>query len=238
MLSALLIIKAVLTGFIVALPVGAVGAICMRRAFEGRWFMGIVTGLSAAAADSFLAAGAIFGLSLITEFLLNNQFWLRFFGGAFLIALGLQMIWQARGDGNNAEEVVVAPTEPQTNLRELISAIATGFGLTIINPATFLAFAGIFASVGIFVDHEMDRISGLTLVLGVFLGSSLWWITLMAGSTAMRRRASDRLLIGVNRALGGLVVVGGVVSFGFAVSNVVFGNAIGGPTFFGKLGLL
>ncbi|MGO1118509.1 LysE family translocator [Rhodovibrionaceae bacterium A322] len=220
MVSALLIIKAILTGFIVALPVGAVGAICMRRAFEGRWIVGVITGLAAAAADTFLAAGAVFGLSLITDLLLNNQFWLRLFGGIFLLGFGWHMIRQAHRVGDKAEELVSAEAVSQTSPGQVLSAIVTGFGLTIINPATFLAFAGIFASVGIFVDHDIDRISGLTLLLGVFIGSGLWWMTLVAGSLAMRRRASDHLLLWINRGLGGLVMVGGGVSLAYAAGIV------------------
>ena len=90
--NVLLFVKAVLAGFIVAVPIGAIGAMCLRRALQGRWLAGLVTGLGAALADAVLATAAMLGLTLLTHYLLENQRPVLLVGGVFLIGVGIRMI--------------------------------------------------------------------------------------------------------------------------------------------------
>ncbi|MGZ9082447.1 MAG: LysE family translocator, partial [Rhodoplanes sp.] len=81
-----------LAGFVVAVPIGAIGAMCLRRALQGRWVVGLLTGAGAAIADMVLATAAMFGLSLLTHSILENQQPVLLVGGFFLIFIGLRMI--------------------------------------------------------------------------------------------------------------------------------------------------
>ena len=56
---------------------------------EGR-LAGFMTGLGAACADALYGAIAGFGLTAISGFLIEQEFWMRLFGGAFLIYLGVK----------------------------------------------------------------------------------------------------------------------------------------------------
>lgn len=78
------------------MPIGAIGAMCLRRAIQGRWIDGVFTGFGAALAD-LLAAGAFFGLALVAHYLLENQTMLQLVGGIVLIFLGVRMT-QAAAD--------------------------------------------------------------------------------------------------------------------------------------------
>ena len=82
----------------------------------------------------------------------------------------------------------------------------TGF-LTLTNPATILSFALIFAGVGVTGSREAGWLPAVLLVLGVFVGSALWWFLLSGSVTLLRGRLTPNLLRWVNRAAG--LIIGG-----------------------------
>ena len=195
------------------MPIGAVGALCLRRGFQGRWLLGMVGGLGAAVADSLLAAAALLGLSLVTEVLVDNPGPVRLVGGLFLVGLGVQMIRKRH------LSLSVAPPPMSEQLRrwgKLVRALSTGFLLTIVNPATFLAFVGVFAGLGLFDGKPLGSLANAPIVVGVFLGSMLWWIALTVVACAVRRHAPLGIVAVVNAVLGLVVLgigVGALVSF-------------------------
>ncbi|MGF1639992.1 MAG: LysE family transporter [Rhodospirillales bacterium] len=196
--------KAVFAGFVVAVPVGAVGALCLRRAFEGRWLMALIGGIGAAAADGALAAAAMLGLSLVTHVLIDHPAPVRLIGGLLLVSLGVQMIRRRR------LSIVQAPPPLGVELRrwwKMTRVLSTGFLLTIVNPATFFAFIGVFAGVGLFGTQPLDTWSSGLIVVGVFVGSALWWATLTALASAVRHHTPVAIIEVVNVALG-LIVLG------------------------------
>ena len=94
--------------------------------------------------------------------------------------------------------------------------VATGLSLTLTNPATIMAFIAIFAGFGL--GGTLDRLEASTLVLGVFIGSSLWWITLSMGVAAVRHRISDRGLIMLNHCTGVALGLFGLCLVGLGIS--------------------
>ncbi|MBK8175199.1 MAG: LysE family transporter [Rhodospirillales bacterium] len=204
MYGVLLLLKAMLAGFVVAVPIGAIGAMCLRRAIHGRWVAGLVTGLGAAVADSLLAMGAMFGLTLLTRYILENQKPVLLMGGVFLIFVGARMIAKRRPKFD-AEAPSV--NHQLRRWRAWTGALSTGFALTIINPATLIAFVGVFAGLGLF-HHDSDKLSlSWLIVVGVFTGSMLWWATLTGTAFLIRRHLSLEFIVVLNVVLG-LVVVG------------------------------
>jgi threonine/homoserine/homoserine lactone efflux protein len=210
LVDAVFFLKAVFAGFVVTMPVGAIGAMCMRYGLQGRWGVGMVTGVGAAAADGILAGAAMFGLSLATQYLLNNQGPVRLIGGLFLLYLGIYMIRNRRPPKERpADAAAVASLQ---RLHAFSKAIATGFVLTIINPATLLGFAGVFAGLGLLAEQPFDDRTNFLIVGGAFLGSTMWWATLTGGSMAARERMSDKVIKIINTVLGALVVAFGVAA--------------------------
>jgi len=209
LLDLVLFLKAVFAGFIVAVPIGAVGALCLRRAFQGRWFLAVVAGLGAATADSILAAAAVFGLSLVTHLLVDNPGPVRLVGGLFLVGLGVQMIRKREISLSDAPKPM---SEELRRWWEMVRALSTGFILTIVNPATFLAFVGVFAGFGLFGAQPLGGLTNALIVAGVLVGSMLWWITLTVVASAVRRYAPLRIVAIVNTVLGLIVLVIGVAA--------------------------
>src|SRR5512137_2621021 len=88
-----LLLRGGLVGLSIAAPVGPIGILCIRRTLtEGR-LAGLVSGLGAATADALYGGVAGFGLTVISNFLVNQQMWLRLFGGLFLCYLGFKTLF-------------------------------------------------------------------------------------------------------------------------------------------------
>src|SRR5207248_11735359 len=90
------------------------------------------------------------------------------------------------------------PAQTQGVGRGLVGAYASTVALTLANPTTILSFVAIFAGLG--VGAASGSYLGATiLVLGVFLGSALWWFLLSGGVTLFRKRLTPAWLRWVNR---------------------------------------
>jgi threonine/homoserine/homoserine lactone efflux protein len=202
------LLKGVLVGIIIAVPVGPVGVLCIRRTiFRGR-LAGFVSGLGAATADAVFGIIAGFGLSFISDLLLGYQDWLRFGGAAFLLYVGAAAL---AADPMSAR---TAPRDPDTLIADYVST----FALTITNPITILAFVAIFAALG-FTGHEATLGRAAILVLGVWLGSLLWWAVLAGGADLLRLSFDRRHLIWINRGSGGILLLSGVVLLGSLLTH-------------------
>ena len=188
-----ILVKGLTIGFSIAAIVGPIGVLCIRRTLaEGR-IPGLVTGLGAATADALYGAVAGFGLTLISNFLVNQLFWLRIVGGLYLLYLGIKTI---------IEKPI--HEEYEMDRMELLSAYSSTFLLTLTNPMTILSFAAVFLGLG-FTPETGNYLSASILVLGVFLGSTLWWILLSGGVNLFRDKFDFAMLSWVNRITGGII---------------------------------
>ena len=81
-------IKGFIIGISIAAPVGPIGILCIQRTLTGGKIYGLITGLGAATADAVYGSMAAFGLTFISNFLVQQQYWFRLLGGIFLCYLG------------------------------------------------------------------------------------------------------------------------------------------------------
>jgi len=194
-----LLASGIIIGFSIAAPVGPIGVLCIHRTLtEGR-FHGLISGLGAATADACYGCIAAFGLTFITDILVQQQLWLRLIGGAFLLFLGVRTILRKPSE------------KPQSEKRVgLLSEYGSTFLLTITNPVTILSFAAIFAGVGLGSTVSDYGSAGL-LVFSVFAGSALWWLILSGTVSLLRKKVTQRVLMWINRISGGIITGFGVV---------------------------
>jgi threonine/homoserine/homoserine lactone efflux protein len=195
-----LFFEGIVIGFVIAAPVGPIGVLCIRRTLaEGR-ASGFVSGLGAATADAVYCSVAALGLTFVANLLVGGELWFRLVGGAFLIFLGVKTFL-----ARPAERA--APAERSG----LPGAYASTFFLTLTNPTTILSFAAIFAGLGA-GDANGSALSAMLLVLGVFLGSALWWLILSGTAGLFRAKLSARGLRWVNRVSGTVIAAFGVLA--------------------------
>jgi len=196
-------LRGLLIGFSIAAPVGPIGVLCIRRTLADGRLAGLASGLGAATADAFYGSLAGFGLTLVANFLVSQQTWLRLVGGLFLLFLGVKtFLSQPAADSGGP-----AGAKP----RGLWGAYLSTLLLTLTNPLTILSFAAIFAGLGL-VETGGNPLSAGLLVLGVFSGSAAWWLLLSGGVSLLRAKVATGTLRWINR-LAGLVIIGfGVVA--------------------------
>lgn len=197
------LLKGMLVGLIIAVPVGPVGVLCIRRTILHGRIAGFVSGLGAATADALFGIIAGCGLTFVSDLLLGYRDWLRLGGAGFLLYIGIRAL---RADP-------LAGNEAQRDSESLIADYASTFVLTITNPITILAFLAIFAGIG-FTGQQATLGRAAILVLGVWLGSLLWWAGLACGAGMLRLSFDRRHLVWINRGSGGILVFSGVALLG------------------------
>ena len=191
-----LFLKGLAFGLVLAATVGPMWVLCLRRTLAFGAGVGLASGMGIAVADGFYGAAAAFGLTAISGFLLAWSFWIGLAGTVFLVYLGVKALL-ARP---SASGEVARPAG-------LAQAFLSTLGLTLANPPTILAFAAIFAGLGLAANADYRDAALVTL--GVFLGSAAWWVFLAAAAGRLRARLGPRLLRGIN-------LVSGVTILGFA----------------------
>jgi threonine/homoserine/homoserine lactone efflux protein len=97
------------------------------------------------------------------------------------------------------------------NADNFITAYLSTLLLTLTNPLTILSFAAIFAGIGV-GSASKSYASASIVVLGVFLGSTLWWCILTSIISLLRRRFTARWLLWINRTSGIIIGVFGVIA--------------------------
>ena len=195
------LVKGLILGFAIAAPVGPIGLLCIRRTVQFGRLSGLFSGLGAAFADMIYGIIAAFGLTLISDFLLSHQFWLRVVGGAFLIYLGLKTMFAKHREKNQ-----------QVTHKTLINDFVSTFFLTMTNPLTILSYIAIFAGLGL-GDMRGYYANAAWLVFGVFLGSAIWWLILSEGVTLFRKKVSKQVMTWINRIAGALIALFGLAAW-------------------------
>ena len=77
-----------LIGFSIAAPVGVNGLICIKRTLTQGKIAGFISGLGAATAHVIFSSVAALGLTYVSSFLIEQEFWFRLIGGFILCYLG------------------------------------------------------------------------------------------------------------------------------------------------------
>ncbi|MGB3786674.1 MAG: LysE family transporter [Phormidesmis sp.] len=219
----LVLLKGIAMGLAIAAPVGPIGLLCIRRTLDKGRLVGLLSGCGAATADGLYGMVAAFGLTAVSDFLVEYTDWLRIGGGLFLCYLGLTTFLSSN-NSHTIDTLKSSPISPSpipsspissSPTPSLLSAYTTTLALTLTNPATILSFIAIFAGLGITQSAYLDSV---TLVFGVFTGSILWWLMLVSGVAYLRDRLTPERLFRFNRFSS---KVFGVLIFGFGVAALM-----------------
>jgi threonine/homoserine/homoserine lactone efflux protein len=188
--------RGLVLGFTIAAAVGPISLLCIRRTLaEGRK-VGLASGLGVATADGTYGAIAAFGLTAVTDVLLD---WRR----ALAVVGGLFLLWLAWRTLRSVPDAASVPgLEPPARRSGLPGAYLSTLALTLTNPMTILSFAALFVGLGV---TGGDVLGATLLTLGVFLGSASWWVVLVTVVGAFRSRITVRGLRWVNIVSGLLI---------------------------------
>ena len=187
------LMKGIVLGFSIAAPVGPIGILCIRKTlYQGKSY-GFISGLGAATADAVYGSIAALGLTIISQFLIRQSNWINLFGAMFLLYLAY-VTFRAPVSNN---------IEKDHARMNYIRTFGTTLFLTLTNPLTIVSFIGIFAGMNI------GPVSGSSvyLVLGVFIGSAIWWLLLSSFVGLFRKMICSRTMKLIN-TISSLILLG------------------------------
>jgi threonine/homoserine/homoserine lactone efflux protein len=198
------LLKGLVIGFAIAAPVGPIGILCIQRSLRDGFKMGLSTGLGAAFADGVYGLIAAFGLTSISSLLISHQYWIRLIGGLFLIYLGIKIFLSSS----------FKKSTNVSNMKEksVLHAWSTTFILTLTNPMTILSFIAVFAGLGLGAQ-QTNYTHATILVVGIILGSTLWWLLLSGGvAFILYHKLNDKSLQKINWMSGIIMLIFGVLA--------------------------
>jgi len=195
--------RGLVLGVMVAAPVGPVGLLCIRRTIQKGLLIGFATGFGAAFADAFFSAVAALGVSAITTVIQRYNDPIHVIGGVLLLFIAWHT-WRDKpkqADTKAVEEKYLK--RAHIKVGGALKAMATSFVVTITNPATLFGVLAVVATFG----GLKSRVEAGTIILGIFLGSSLWWLLLSGGVSLVRDRFTEERVRTMNRVTSIALVV-------------------------------
>ena len=183
-------------GLAIAAPVGPIGLLVIQRTLNHGPVVGLASGLGAALADAAYGAIGAFGVAGLITLLGSLRVPMAMTGSVFLL-------WLAWRTWRSLPAESAAPANGGSGL--LASFVST-FLLTLANPATTVSFIAVFGALA----GQGAPASPWPMVLGVLVGSALWWLLLSSGVGLLRSRFDVGAQRSVNR-------VSALLLAGFAV---------------------
>lgn len=182
---------------------GAVAILCMQKTIQRGFFHGWFMGVGSAFGDFVYAIIAGFGLSYISDFLINHRVVIGIIGGLLMIYLGYRVFV------TNPVEQWKQTKSPQSNKKNPMAGFAASFALTVSNPLTFIVFGTLFTASGS-VSNSPGFLHTCVVLLGVITGALLWWTLLVTVVNIFRKKIGPRLLLWINKIMGLSIIAFGI----------------------------
>lgn len=191
------LLKGILIGLMFGIPVGAVGALTIRATLTDGIKKGLVTGFGSTLADMVYASVGAFGLTLISDFLLNYSVPIQIIGSLFIILLAVLSF-------------IKKPKEQPEMAKGYAKSFLSSFVIGITNPTSILTF--LFAFSVFHLEEISTALQGIGLVAGVVIGTGLWWIALSLITKAIASKFTVNINL-INKIFAVLLFAIGVIVF-------------------------
>lgn len=219
-------------GFVASIPLGPIGVMIIQRTLNKGRQSGFVSGLGAATSDLIYAIIAGFSVSFIMNFVEEQKKLLSILGAVVLICIGLKIfltnpIKKMRERQQQQIRLKQLQCQMNENLKGvgrvrsgLISDYFSTLLLTITNPLAIFLFLAMFSLVG----GEKTIFTQLFLLIGVFVGASIWWLMLTLLVGLFRKKLTLRRLYYINKIAGGIIIMSvmGALLYEF-ISEIIIG---------------
>ncbi|MFB9327945.1 LysE family transporter [Paenibacillus aurantiacus] len=159
----------------------------------------MVSGLGAATVDALYGFIAVFGLTLTSKFLMDRMGWLQLLSGAIFLLLGLVKLGMFRAIRRGNSTLFIP------YLSVVLLTLSQSMAISSLSS----------------VRAPHNELSSLLLVIGVFIGSLLWWMLLSTIADYFRSHVSLLALRWANRISGALLIVFGIAAIAFSMSGLI-----------------
>ncbi|GFH90662.1 hypothetical protein IMSAGC002_01910 [Lachnospiraceae bacterium] len=191
------LIRGILIGLLFGIPVGAVGALAVQRTFTQGFKAGLLTGFGSSVADCLYAYIGAFGLTLVSDLLLEYQTIINIIGSIFILFMGVRLLIHKKEAG-----------APYIQSAGGIKMFLSSFVIGITNPAAILTFLFAFSFFGI--TGQIEWFDSTGLVVGVLIGTYIWWGLLAAIVSCIKKKTNGCSLPYMNRIFGTILSLFGI----------------------------
>jgi arginine exporter protein ArgO len=170
------LISGLVTGYAIAVPVGAVAALIIALSARTSWAVGASAGLGVATVDGVYAAVAVLAGKAVAEALAPIEHVLQGVSIAALLVIAVLTLVHALRPGGSRPEDGTAWTP--------VRAWLTFVGITAVNPATVVYFAAIVLGGTVHIDGPAE---GTVFVAAAFAASASWQVFVASIGTGLGR---------------------------------------------------
>jgi threonine/homoserine/homoserine lactone efflux protein len=196
-----IIIKGILIGLCISVPLGPIGMLTIQRTFNRGQKHGIATGLGATTSDLIYTIITLFFLSRVLDFIEEHRFIIQFVGSIVVIFFGF---WIYRS--NPATQ----PKPNETIKHSLPGDFFSSFGLTFSNPLILFVLIALFARFE-FINNTTTLFVSICGILSILGGATLWWGLLTFLVSRFKNKLNMRELKLINQITGFIIIIIGFV---------------------------
>ncbi|MBP2032746.1 threonine/homoserine/homoserine lactone efflux protein [Clostridium algifaecis] len=205
--------RGILIGLITGMPLGPIGAICLKNTISFGRKYGLISGLGSAITDSIYAGLAALGFILIEKFIILHKFYFHILGGLMLISFGMYTFLNEKND-----KVIKTTNKTVISVKNISSGISplkvfsSTFLIALANPATIFSFISVFT--GLHMAQIQDNIKDkIFMILGVFIGSMIWWLILVFTAVKFNNKLNRKNTSIISKILSLIIVFSGLFIF-------------------------
>ena len=195
-----IIIKGILIGLCVSVPVGPIGMLIIQRTFNRGRAHGIATGLGATFSDLVYTIITLFFLSFVIDIIDQYKFAIQLVGSLLVIAFG---VYTYRSHPHQ-----IKPND--TKKHSLFGDFMTSFGLTFSNPLVLFLLIALFARFQ-FINNTTTFFLSVVGISSILAGALLWWSVLTYLVSHFKNKVNERGLRIINQVTGSIIIIIGCV---------------------------
>jgi threonine/homoserine/homoserine lactone efflux protein len=207
-----IILKGILIGLFVSVPMGPIGMLCVQRTLDRGRKYGIATGLGATSSDLIYTLVALFFIGFVEPFLENNKLLIQIAGSLIVIGFGIFIYT------NNPS---TQPRPHQKPNNSLAGDFFSSMILTLSNPLILFVLLALFARFGFFGEENTTTIHYVTGILSILSGAFLWWNLLTFFVSKFRHKLSFSGLKLLNKVIGAVISVIGLIGISYNVLQTI-----------------
>ena len=194
-----LFILGIKIGLGVAIPIGPICLLCIRKSLTENLAVGIAMALGTATADMIYAFMGGLSIATITSFLKQYEIYIQLSGIVVIFYLGYTALRYG----------VPAQSNKECTTGTLLQTYFSMILITLSSPMTIFLFAGNFAGVGANIPLQ-DYVNLSPLSAGVFVAAAAWFITLSTVVIVCRSWFNHKHLSIINTIAGIAIILFGL----------------------------
>jgi threonine/homoserine/homoserine lactone efflux protein len=205
-----IIIKGIIIGLFVSVPLGPIGMLCVQRTLNRGRKYGIATGLGATTSDLVYTIIALFFISFVVDFLETHKLIIQLTGSLVVIGFGI-FIYRSNPS--------TQPVPNQKASKNVTGDFFSSFILTLSNPLILFILIALFARFE-FLNKSTTTFINIVGILSILGGAFIWWSILTFFVSKFRNRLNYPGLKLLNRIIGIVIMVFGVFGIGFNLFKI------------------